>query len=199
MGYNFDFDFDDKKKTKSLWKKILIEILIWAVCIGGSIYLAYFITNDTLEISNVSDNSMSPTLVENDSILINKLPYLFGDPKRNDIIFFQKKDSASSFYNIKRIIGIPGDTISIVDGKITVNGNEYTENINVEIISNGGLAKNGITLLEDEYFVLGDNRNQSEDSRFATIGIIKRDEIVGKAWLRLNELSIVDELNKLEE
>ena len=198
MGYNFDFDFDEKK-NKSLWKKILIEILIWALCIGGSIYLAYFITHDTLEISNVSDNSMSPTLVENDSILINKLPYLFGEPKHNDVIFFQKKDSTTSFYNVKRIIGTPGDTVTIKDGKITINGNDYTESINVEVISNGGLAKNGITLLEDEYFVLGDNRNQSEDSRFATIGIIKRDEIIGKAWLRLNELSIVEELNKLEE
>lgn len=160
--------------------------------------MAYFVTHYTLEKTNVTDDSMSATLQKDDSILINKFPYIFKGPKRFDVIVFKKENSISDFYNIKRVVGLPGETVTIKDGKIYINDDEITEQINVEPMNNGGLAKDGITLEDNEYFVLGDNRNGSEDSRFATIGIIKKEEIIGKAWIRLNSISIISELNQLE-
>lgn len=196
-GNIMNIDFEEKKQIAP-WKKVLIEILIWIACIGLSIYMAYFVTHYTLEKTNVTDDSMSATLQKDDSILINKFPYIFKGPKRFDVIVFKKENSISDFYNIKRVVGLPGETVTIKDGKIYINDDEITEPINVEPMNNGGLAKDGITLEDNEYFVLGDNRNGSEDSRFATIGIIKKEEIIGKAWIRLNSISIISELNQLE-
>lgn len=193
-----DFIFDDEK-TVPLWKKIIKETVIWVICLTLSISLAYFITHYTLEKTNMPDDSMSETLEENDSILINKFPYIFKSPKRFDVIVFKQENSTDDNYNIKRIIGLPGETVKIEDGIIYINDTVLTESINVEPMTNGGLAKEGITLGEDEYFVLGDNRNGCEDSRFSNVGLIKEDEIIGKAWIRLNSLSIISELNQAEE
>lgn len=192
------FDFDDKKSTP-LWKKILIELLIWTACIGGSIYLAYFVTHYTLEKTNMPDDSMNSTLKTNDSILINKFPYIFKTPKRFDIIVFKQESNITDNYNVKRVVGLPGETIQIKDGKIYINDELITESTNVEDMYNGGLANEAITLNEDEYFVLGDNRNACEDSRFSSVGLVKEDEIIGKAWIRLNSLSIISELNQIED
>ena len=83
---------------------------------------------------------------------------------------------------MKRVIGVPGDTVQIKNGRIYVNGTEFTEKVDVASIEDAGLAADAVTLGDDEYFVLGDNRNNSEDSRYANIGNIKREYIIGKAW-----------------
>lgn len=193
-----DFDFEEKKE-RPLWKKITIEVIIWIICIGASVYAAYFVTHYMLEITNMPDDSMSQTLSVDDEILINKLPYYIKDPKREDVIVFTASNTSLSYNNVKRVIGLPGETVKIDDGKIYIDGEEIVEDINVEPMTNGGLASDGITLEDDEYFVLGDNRNESEDSRFATIGLIKREDIIGKAWIRLNSVSIISELNHIQE
>lgn len=192
------YDFDDEKVTP-LWKKIVKEVLIWLICIGLSILAAYLITHYALEKTNMPDDSMKETLSQDDSILINKFSYKINEPKRMDVVVFKKENSTDSNYNIKRIIGIPGDTVKIEDGVIYINGTELKETVKTDVMTNSGLAKDGVTLAEGEYFVLGDNRNECEDSRFSGVGKVTKDEIIGKAWIRLNSVSIISELNRIDE
>ena len=128
--------------------------------------------------------------------LRNKMVYRFTSPKRFDIIVFKNSGKENNYYTIRRVIGLPGETVQIQDGKVYIDGNELEEEIVVEKMASGGLAKEPLTLEANEYFVLGDNRNGSEDSRFGNVGNITKDSIVGKAWLRLNPFNFVHMLNK---
>jgi len=194
---NYDFDQEGKR---GLIMKIIREIFLWALQIAAVILLAYFIVNYTVEKTNMVGVSMEETLYDGDPIIINKFSYRFRDPKRFEIIVFKQSGKEHSYYNIKRIVGLPGETIQIKDSKIYINGEAIEEPMNVEPMINYGLAEEEITLEENEYFVLGDKRNDSEDSRFASIGTIRREEIIGKAFLRLSPFNFVDKLNlKLEE
>lgn len=192
MDYDFDFERESRKPAVI---KILIEIFIWAAQIAAVIFLAYFIIYYCVEKTTVIGSSMENTLTANDQIIINKFIYRISDPKRFDVIVFKQSGKEHSFYNIKRIIGLPGETIQIRDGAVYINGEELEEIIEVEEMINYGLAAEEIVLEENEYFVLGDNRNNSEDSRFASIGNITREEIIGKAFLRLSPFNFVNKLN----
>lgn len=144
----------------------------------------------------MSGASMEPTLADGTQIVINKASYQLGDPDRFDVIVFKQSGSEHSYYNIKRVIGLPGETVVIEDGVIYIDGEELKEPIIVEEVRAAGLAGEAITLEENEYFVLGDNRNNSEDSRFANIGCIVREDIIGKAWLTLSPFNLVGTLNR---
>jgi len=192
-----DFDFERESKKPAVMK-ILIEIFIWAAQIAAVIFLAYFIIYYCVEKTTVIGSSMEKTLSANDQIIINKFIYHVSDPKRFDVIVFKQSGKEHSFYNIKRIIGLPGETVQIKDGSIYINGEVLDEIIEVEEMVNYGLAAEEIVLEENEYFVLGDNRNNSEDSRFASIGNITRDEIIGKASLRLSPFNFISKLNLKE-
>lgn len=191
---DFDFDFE-RESRKPAVIKILIEIFIWAAQIAAVIFLAYFIIYYCVEKTTVIGSSMENTLTANDQIIINKFIYRISDPKRFDVIVFKQSGKEHSFYNIKRIIGLPGETIQIKDGAVYINGEALEEIIEVEEMNNYGLAAEEIVLEENEYFVLGDNRNNSEDSRFASIGNITREEIIGKASLRLSPFNFINKLN----
>jgi signal peptidase I len=193
---NFDFD---KTSKKPLVKKIIIEVIIWIIELAIVIGLAYFIVNFTIERTTMLGVSMESTLIDQDKIIINKFAYKFSKPERFDVIVFKQSGNEHSYYNIKRIIGLPGETIYIANGNVYVNGDLLEEPVITEPISNSGLAAEEITLDENEYFVLGDNRNNSEDSRFANIGNILSDEIIGKAWIRTNNFNFVDQLNLKRE
>ena len=135
---------------------------------------------------------MSGTLEDGDNILINLLSYSEeDDPERFDVIVFEKNGKEHSYYGIRRVIGLPGERVQIKDGSVYINGELLEEPINVEPMIVSGLAEDGITLEDDEFFVLGDNRNNSEDSRFTSMGNVSRDEIVGRAWLRTNHFGII--------
>jgi len=192
-----DFDFERESKKPAVMK-ILIEIFIWAAQIAAVIFLAYFIIYYCVEKTTVIGSSMEKTLSANDQIIINKFIYHVSDPKRFDVIVFKQSGKEHSFYNIKRIIGLPGETVQIKDGSIYINGEVLEEIIEVDEMVNYGLAAEEIVLEENEYFVLGDNRNNSEDSRFASIGNITRDEIIGKASLRLSPFNFISKLNLKE-
>lgn len=189
----FDFDREDRKP---FIKKIAKEVAIWAALIVLVITLAYFFVAYAIERTTVIGDSMNTTLADKDKLIINKFVYHFTDPKRFDIIVFKQNGKEHSYYNIKRIIGLPGETIFIQDGTIYINDNLLEEDINVELMNNGGLADETITLENNEYFVLGDNRNNSEDSRFANIGNVVKEDIVGKLWISLNSFNFVNQLNK---
>lgn len=177
-------------------KKILKSILLWVIEIAAVILTAYLIIEYAVEKTTMLGVSMNTTLNDGDKIIINKLAYLRKDPERYDVVIFKQSGNEHSYYNIKRIIGIPGDTIEIAEGNVYINGEKLTEVIPVEPMRLSGLAANPITLEENEYFVLGDNRNSSEDSRFANIGLVVKSDIIGKAWFRLSPLSIIDKINR---
>ncbi|MDO5540022.1 MAG: signal peptidase I [Eubacteriales bacterium] len=132
--------------------------------------------------TTVYGNSMQPTMEDGDHLIINRLSYLNGKPERFDIVIFPYQYKSDTYY-IKRVIGLPGERIRInEDGIIYVNGNILIEHYGNAAIMDGGLASKEIILAEDEYFVLGDNRNDSTDSRDPEVANIKEGDIVGKAW-----------------
>ena len=180
-----DYDFD-KESKKPFIMKLFIEIFIWAAQIAAVVFLAYFIVYYALERTNMVGISMENTLSDGDQIIINKFSYRFTDPKRFDVIVFKKSGREHSYYDIKRIIALPGETVQFRDEAIYIDGMPMNEVVNVEAMANYGLAAEEIRLEENEYFVLGDNRNNSEDSRFSDIGNISKKYIVGKVWFTVS-------------
>lgn len=195
-GMDFNFDNDNKKPFGI---KILVEILIWAVQIAAVIFLAYFIIYYALEKTTMVGASMESTLNDGESIIINKFSYRFSKPKRYDVIVFKQSGKEHNFYNIKRIIGLPGETVQIKKNVIYINDKPIKDIVKTEPMANYGLAGEVIKLEENEYFVLGDNRNNSEDSRFANIANVRRDEIIGKAFIRLSPFNFISKLNLVND
>lgn len=138
--------------------------------------------------------SMKDTIKKGDVLLIDRFAYQIGNPKENDVVAFLPKGNLNAQYSIKRIIGVPGDKIKISNGAVYVNGKVFETMIRTSLITNPGLAAKQITLGKNEYFVLGDNRNNSEDSRYETIGNISKGEIAGKVWFdtSLDNLGLVE-------
>lgn len=189
----FDFDLDDKREAR---KRLIYKILVWILEIGLMILLAYLLVTYGLERVSMAGQSMKETIQDKDKILINKLSYRFSNPKRFDVIVYKQQGKEHSYYTVRRVIGLPGETIQIKDGCVYIDGEKIEEKIEVEEMENGGLALEEITLDDDEYFVLGDNRNASEDSRFANVGNIYREDIIGKAWIRLNGFTFINSIKK---
>ena len=132
--------------------------------------------------TKVSGASMEPTLSDGDNLLVDKISYRFSEPERFDIIVFPFRYAEKTYY-IKRIIGLPGETVYIDDeGQIFINGELLTESYGKEVITDPGTAYEMLTLGDDEYFVLGDNRNNSEDSRNPEIGIVTSEMMEGRVW-----------------
>ncbi len=183
-------------KKPSKYKKYIKSLVLWIVEIILVILAAYLIIEYAVEKTTMMGISMNTTLNDGDKIIINKVSYLKKDPKRYDVIVFNQSKSGHGYYNIKRVIGLPGETIEIINGYVYINGEKLEEEIVVEPMNIAGLAKEELVLQENEFFVLGDNRNSSEDSRFANIGIVVKSDIIGKAWLRLSPFSIIDKINK---
>ena len=118
-------------------------------------------------------------------MIVDKLTYHFKDPERFDIIVFPYKYEENTYY-IKRIIGMPGETIQIIGGYVYINGQQLTSDIyGTEVMASAGIAAEPITLGADEYFVLGDNRNHSTDSREPNVGVLHREDLLGRAWVRI--------------
>ena len=163
------------KKAVALW---IAEIAV--VCALAFILVFYF----GQRVSNAGD-SMRPELKNGDVVLVNRLVYNAMTPKRGDIIAFKPNGRENAHYYIKRIVGLPGETVQIKDGKVYINGKEQKKDIFVSEIEKPGVARDEITLGENEYFVLGDNRNHSADSRDASVGVLHRKDLLGRAWIRI--------------
>ncbi|HOO27824.1 MAG TPA: signal peptidase I, partial [Lachnospiraceae bacterium] len=134
--------------------------------------------------TSVVGTSMEPALHNGQEVLIDKLIYQFSSPKRGDVIVFRPNGNQNSHFYVKRIVGLPGETIQIKQGQVYINGEVYTDDA-ADDTKEAGIAETEILLGDDEYFVLGDNRDNSEDSRSANIGNVGRDMIEGKAWYHL--------------
>ena len=150
---------------------------IAVVCLFAFVFVWYF----GQRVAMVGD-SMSPLLNNGDVTLVNRIVYDATSPKRGDIIVFKPKGNENSHYYIKRIIGLPGETVQIKDGEVYIDGEKLQDDYGKNKITDPGIAAEEIQLGGNEYFVLGDDRQNSEDSRMADIGNVKRSYIYGKAW-----------------
>ena len=162
---------------------IVKELLSLIIYIGIVVLICYFILNFVGCRSKVDGSSMNPTLEDKDNLWVDKLSYTFGDPKRFDVVIFNYDENTTY---VKRIIGLPGETVRIdQNGNIYINGKLLKENYGKETMLNNGRAGSDVYLGSDEYFVLGDNRNNSIDSRWSDVGNVSREDIVGKVVLRI--------------
>ena len=174
----------EKEKSNGIVREILSFLLYVAVVVGVTFLIIHYVGQRTY----VSGSSMENTLSDGDNLIVDKITYRFSDPKRYDIIVFPYQYEDNTYF-IKRIIGLPGETVQIVDGTIYIDGEALQESYGREVMRSSGMAADPITLGDDEYFVLGDNRNDSTDSRDPSVGKIKRKQIIGRAWVRIWPLS----------
>ena len=162
--------------------KEFLNTAIYLLCVLGAVWLVITFVGQRTEVEGAS---MENTLHNGDNLIVDKLSYRFHDPERFDIIVFPYQYEENTYY-IKRIIGLPGETVQVVDGYVYINGSRLESDIyGNELMDDPMAASQPITLGEDEYFVLGDNRNHSQDSRHPSVGEVKKDTIMGKAWVRI--------------
>ena len=175
-------------------EKIKKEILEWIKVFALAIVFAFVITQ-FIKPTLVRGDSMYSTLEEGDYLIINRMAYKFKEPQRGDIIVFKsdlQQDDGTTKDLVKRVIGIPGDTVKIENGKVYVNGEELVEPYLDEDITSGEVDT---VVPKDSVFVLGDNRKISLDSRYADVGFIKESDILGKVFIRLypfNKIGLLD-------
>lgn len=175
-----------RKKCRSLKTEKVKTAIEWGteiivVCILAWMLVSFF----GQRVSNAGD-SMSPMLKNGDVVLINRIVYDARKPKRGEIIAFRPNGNENAHYCIKRVVGLPGETVQIKDGKIYIDGKVQKKNVYTSDLDFAGIAEKKLTLGETEYFVLGDNSAGSDDSRLADIGNVKREDIGGKVWFVTN-------------
>lgn len=186
----------EAKKSQENAPALGRELAGWLLYIVIIVGATYFIVNFVGQRTRVSGDSMRETLHDGDNLIVDKLSYRFRDPKRFEIIVFPYKYQEDTYY-IKRIMGLPGETIQVKDGEVYINGELLEENYGLEPIESGkeGIAIDPIKLGEDEYFVMGDNRNHSADSRDASVGVLTKEDLIGRAWIRIWPLDSIGVLS----
>lgn len=168
-------------------KEIVHMVLYFVIVICSVLFIHNFIGQQI----EVSGSSMESTLHDNDHLILEKVTYQFDQPKRYDIVVFRPYENTTDtnafddVYYIKRVIGLPGESVQIIDSAIYINGKLLWENYGKDAIADSGIAIDEIVLDDEEYFLLGDNRNNSKDSRDFSIGAVKRSAIIGRAWIRV--------------
>lgn len=173
------------RRKKEFNKREFLRMLgSYAISILIVVILGYSIVEFGAQTLKIVGQSMEPTLENGDLVLINKIAYTFHEPERYDMIAFRQREGDNGYYNVKRVIGLPGETVTIQNGYVFIDGVVLSDVPFDEKIATEGLALDGVTLSDGEYFVLGDNVNNSEDSRFANMGNILENEILGKVVYR---------------
>lgn len=170
-----------KSKKKSRW--LLKKIFDTGVFLLIVLVITYILSNYVVERIKVYNHSMEPTVYSDDVVFVDKLTYRISDVDRFDIIVFAHPASKENL--IKRVIGLPGETIQIIDGRFVVDGNPILDIEGLVAPYYEGIAARPVYLNDDEYFVVGDNRDESIDSRYEEVGLIKQSDVVGKMFLRL--------------
>ncbi|MCR4706094.1 MAG: signal peptidase I [Lachnospiraceae bacterium] len=171
----------NRRKTNG-WAKELLDTGIYLLVV---LIMTYLVITYVGQRTQVEGSSMESTLSDGDNLIVDKLSYRFYDPERFDIIVFPYRFEPDTYY-IKRIIGLPGETVRIdADGVIYINDEPLSEHYGKDVILDPGLAWQPIELGENDYFVLGDNRNNSTDSRMPDVGVLKRGELIGRAFVRI--------------
>lgn len=177
---------------------VIKELISFVIYLLVSLLCIYLLLTYVGQRTVVNGSSMEDTLSDQDNLITDKWIYRHHDPQRFDVIVFPYQ-TGSKVYYIKRIIGLPGEEVYIdADGTIYINEQPLREEYGTETILNPGLASQTIHLGPTEYFVLGDNRNNSTDSRFETVGNVKRNEIIGKAWIRVYPFNKIGKVSKIK-
>ena len=168
----------------------IIGLILYVAFICLIVYLIlHYVGQRTV----VHGDSMDNTLKDGQNLIMDKISYRFHDPERFDIVIFPGPvENGEHPYYIKRVIGLPGETVQIKDGKVYINEKELTEDVYgiTDYIEEPGIAREPIVLGEDEYFCLGDNRPVSYDSRYEAVGVVDRSEFIGKVWIRIWPFSL---------
>jgi signal peptidase I len=173
-------------------RNILTDIILkWVVDVVVAVAFAVFIIIFLGEKTSVVGNSMAGKIKSGQEILIDKMSYELRDIRRFDVIVYRSGSTGDDEFVIKRVIGLPGETIQIVDSKIYIDGTQLEDTYYKGSYESGSVSEK-LTIGEDEYFVMGDNRNLSQDSRFEYVGNVKKSDIVGRAWM------IVSPFNKIK-
>lgn len=174
--------YQKKKKLNPTVIKDIFEVIV-----GGmiAVFLAFVIVFSVGMRTSVIGDSMEPVLSNGQEILMNRVIYRLSSPKRGDVVVFLPNGNQNSHYYVKRVVGLPGETIQIREGNVYINGVLLEEDEEFSKMIDAGIAQNELELATDEFFVLGDNRNSSEDSRSGNIGAVKKDTIIGKAWFHM--------------
>ena len=179
--YKFNFEFN---------LKYMKAVAVWTLKVAAVSLLAFvFVWFFGQQVSTVGD-SMKPALQNGDVVLVNRVVYNATKPRRGDVIVFKPKGNENVHYYIKRVIGLPGETVEIKDKSIYIDGELLEEKYSTTELTDSGYLNKPVTLDEDEYFVLGDDRENSEDSRHAEVGNVKRMYIYGKAWFVISGKNI---------
>ena len=171
-----------KRKRRVVNYDLIREIVVWFFQIAIVCLIAFVLVKYMGQKVSVIGDSMNPVLENGDVTLINSISYNMGTPKRGDIVAFKPNGNEHAHYSIKRIIGLPGEKVEIREGKIYINNKELKEESETTEIVDLGIVEEPMTLKKNEYFVLGDHRESSEDSRSANVGNVKRTDIAGKIW-----------------
>ena len=174
----------DKEKVEEKEFSWVREIISTAVYLLAVVAVTFLFVQFVGQRTHVNGDSMNVTLEDGDNLIVDKLSYRFSEPERYDIIVFPYQYQEKTYY-IKRIIGMPGETVQIIDCMVYIDGEMLDESYGKEVMQYSGVAGDPIELGTDEYFVLGDNRNNSSDSRDPSVGNIKEDQIIGKAFIRI--------------
>ena len=174
--------YQKKKKLNPTVIKDIFEVIV-----GGmiAVFLAFVIVFSVGMRTSVIGDSMEPILSNGQEILMNRVIYRLSSPNRGDVVVFLPNGNQNSHYYVKRVVGLPGETIQIQEGNVYINGVLLEEDEEFSKMIDAGIAQNELELATDEFFVLGDNRNSSEDSRSGNIGAVKKDTIIGKAWFHM--------------
>lgn len=174
--------YQKKKRLNPRMIKDILEVLVGSVV---AVFLAFVIIFSVGMRTSVIGDSMEPALYNGQEILMNRIIYRLSTPKRGDVIVFLPNGNQNSHFYVKRVVGLPGETVQIRDGRVYIDGLLLNEDDLLDEMVDPGIAQNELLLGQDEFFVLGDNRNSSEDSRSGNIGAVKKDNIVGKAWFHM--------------
>lgn len=170
-----------RKRAVSIRRAFLFLFQAVLVCAAAVLLVVFF----GYRVSNAGD-SMSPALKNGDVVLVNRLIYQIKGPARGDIIVFRPGGNENTHYSIKRVVGLPGETVQIIDGRVYIDGEEAERDIYAADIEYAGTAEEPVELGEDEYFVIGDNTGVSDDSRTEDVGNVRLEDICGEAWFVAN-------------
>lgn len=189
MGIECEKTAEEEQQQKSVSagdkkKKIRGYILETLIYVGLFVLCAFVVPNYVMQRAKVSGTSMENTLFDEDNVLVDKISYQFHNPERFDVVVFYPFEGEEEHY-VKRVIGLPGETIQIIGSDIYIDGKILEENFGKDPITYAGIAAEPITLGEDEFFLMGDNREDSYDCRYEDIGPVHKSAIDGKAILRI--------------